>query len=85
MGQVPKYFIEYYRNTPSGYGVKCLGIQVTDGKPPERKIGITGRVNLTLIEPLTLTKGHKTVVYAASRSKPLEVWTAIIPFQVSRA
>lgn len=42
-----------------------------------RKLGFAGRIEVDLIENLTLTKGLKQVLIKASPKKPVRVWTMI--------
>lgn len=56
---------------------KCLGIRRVP--KADRPIGSTGRIEVTLTEPVDVQQGHKKGVIKASPKKPVKVWASLFP------
>jgi len=55
----------------TGYGARTLGTRRVETL--DRVLGAAGRTELTLTEPLVLTKGAKQVTVKASKENPVKV------------
>ena len=57
--------------TQVGDSYRSLGTRTIE-KPTDRPLGADGVRYYTLVEPLTLVKGHRSVVIKASKDRPLK-------------
>lgn len=70
-----RFFEEFLRASEGLNAPKHMGIRRVESNPDDRPLCHAGKREFVLTEPITLQKGHKTVVYKASPKKPLRVIT----------
>jgi len=61
---------------PRGMGAKIYGVSLPADQVG-RPLGHAGRRETVLVEDVKLSKGHRTVTYRASRTKPIRVTTML--------
>jgi hypothetical protein len=70
------YFEEFIVHEPDRFP-KCLGIKIQEENHDGRALGYAGRREFVVDHPLTLVKGHRTVVYNYSSRRPVTVRTML--------
>ena len=77
--EVLGFFEEYIEAGVTGDWPKLLGVRVLKVDEAPRALGSDGRVLQTLIAPIELKRGHKTVTVNASLRKPVGVFVMVQP------
>ena len=70
-----KFFEEFGELLPGG-NVKFHGVRVVESAQG-RKLGIDGRIDSVLTEPVELQRCFKTVILRASLKRPLRIFTTL--------
>lgn len=69
-----KFFEEFIVLEPV---VKCVGIRVVQSNEENRPLGVAGRKDLLLVEPVALLRCFKHITLKASPQKPVKVFTTL--------